>query len=111
MIQQDRTFSSGLISITVHQVVDAVEVGAVAGIQIEPVGVGRGRDEQVRETTSRRAAFGEDRSDDETVTPRGRRIERNRLQLRLDLLQSDLPLRGLTRSWVPGLDRRPVRPR
>ena len=82
------------------EVFNSYEVIAVAGIEVETVGVCRGCDEQVRESAARLVSFPDDRGDYESVAAYGRGIELERLQLRLDFLQPSLPFRRFV--TVPG---------
>jgi len=82
------------------EVVNSPEVIAIARVKIQPVGVGRRRNEQVSKTPSGFASFTDDGGNDEPVAPHGCSVERNRSQRGLDFLESQLPSRRFT-----GIDR------
>ena len=82
----------------VAEVLNSSDVIAVAGVEIETVGVCSSGDEQVRETGTRIASCLASPGDYESVAAHGRGIELEWLQFRLDFLQPSLPFRRFGRS-------------
>jgi len=77
------------------KVIEAHEILAVARIQIETVGVGRGRDQEVRKPAARLTSPANDCRNHEPVAPDGRTVELDGLQACFDFLEPCLSPRSL----------------
>jgi len=86
-----------------NQFLQPIEVGGVAGVEVEVMSVSGRGDQQVGEPGPGMRAFAQRGRCHEAITACGRSIERDRLELRLDLLKPCLSPGRLHR--IPGQQR------